>query len=227
MNKLSDNLDYSLDILLNERLHCAHYEDLNDPFEGLFLHVFQTGGLNNLDLGTGINTLGLGTRTIKSPTSISDLPILGGTRICSLSASINDVRLWSHYASGHTGIAIEIDFTNSKDQPYKIEYADKLKEFTYSLMTAPDTIDILKFKSKHWEHEKEYRIITKDEFFSVSGMITGIYLGLRASELLTNMLLRIVPNEIPIYSTKLNNSTIDIELNKTLQPTPKSGATEL
>lgn len=209
-------IEHSLDILLNERLHCAPYENLNDPFEGLFLHVLKTGGVNSLGLGTGINTFGLGTRTIKSPRSVSDLPIPGGTRICSLSASLNDVRLWSHYANGHTGIAVEINLNESEHELHEVEYTEKLKEFTSSLLTGPETTNILKLKSNHWEYEKEYRIISKNEFFSISGMVSGIYIGLRTPELLTKMLLRVIPNTIPIFSTRLSDDAVEIELNKAL-----------
>lgn len=31
------NLEHVLDIILNQRLHCSTYPELNDPFEGLFV----------------------------------------------------------------------------------------------------------------------------------------------------------------------------------------------
>ena len=33
------NPESALDILLNQRLHCSRYLELNDPFEGLFLET--------------------------------------------------------------------------------------------------------------------------------------------------------------------------------------------
>lgn len=50
-----DNIEFTFDILLNERLYCANYKDLNDPFEG----IFRTTRLVNLGLGLGIG-IGLG-----------------------------------------------------------------------------------------------------------------------------------------------------------------------
>ncbi|MES9934584.1 MAG: DUF2971 domain-containing protein [Candidatus Sedimenticola sp. PURPLELP] len=206
------NLDYTLDILFKERLHCAPYDELNDPFEGLFLSVMHIGGsINSSSLNFApIN----GSRKVTRPKSISDLPVPGGTRICSLSGSKSDVRLWSHYAEGHTGIAIEVDIESNSECLHEVEYVDQLKEFSYSLLTAPESYEILKIKSKHWLYEKEYRLISKEQFFYVSGKITGIYLGLRISDHMRNMLLRVVGDNIPIYSTKLNEEKIKIELNK-------------
>jgi len=37
------------------------------------------------------------------------------------------------------------------------------------------------------------------------------------------MLLKSVGDAIPVFTTKLNEKTIEIELNKVLQPTAKSG----
>lgn len=205
------HLEYTLDILLNERLHCAPYEKLNDPFEGVFLSVMHVGGA----LGTvpfGLSPLGGGV-TVKAPRSISELPIPGGTRVCSLSASKSDVRLWSHYAEGHTGIAIEITFNDDDDQLHEVEYVEQLKEFNYSLLTAPESTEILRVKSHHWSYEREYRIISDNEYYSVKGRITGIYFGLRTTELIREMILRSVGGSIPVYTTKLNEETIEIELN--------------
>lgn len=49
----------------------------------------------------------------KSPKSISELPLFENKTVCSLTASLSDIRLWSHYADGHTGVAIEIDIDES------------------------------------------------------------------------------------------------------------------
>ena len=34
------NLEFILDVLLNERLHCAPYTKLNGPFEGVFYTAY-------------------------------------------------------------------------------------------------------------------------------------------------------------------------------------------
>ncbi|HEX4975521.1 MAG TPA: DUF2971 domain-containing protein [Pseudomonadales bacterium] len=206
------NLEYMVDILFNERLHCAPYNELNDPFEGLFLSVMHIGSpINSSPLN--FDLLG-GSQKITAPQSISELPISGGTRVCSLSGSNSDVRLWSHYAGGHSGIAIEVDIESDTECLYAVEYVDQLKQFSYGLLTSPESCEILKIKTKHWSYEKEYRLITDKPFFSVSGKITGMYVGLRTSDHMRKMLRKIVGNAFPIYSTKLNEQSIEIELNK-------------
>lgn len=207
-----ENIEYTLDILLNERLHCAPYDKLNDPFEGVFLSVTHTGGA----FGThryGEAPYGAG-KTVKTPQSISELPIPGGTRVCSLSASATDVRLWSHYANGHTGMAIEIEIDEGSEELHKVEYVEQLKEFSWSLLTAPKSTEILRVKSQHWSYEEEYRVISGEEYYSVSGRITGILCGLRTSLIMQKMLMRSVGGSIPIYSTRLNEKTVEVELNK-------------
>jgi hypothetical protein len=208
-----EKIEHTLDILINERLHCAPYDELNDPFEGIFLSVMHIGGFF-----LGVSHLGVdycGDRTtVKERRSISDLPTPGSTRVCSLTASGTDVRLWSHYAEGHTGIAIEIDIDESDSQLHKVEYVEQLKEFGHTVQTGPESTEVLRIKSYHWDYEKEYRIISREEYYSVSGKITGVYLGLRTSLLMQEVILRSLKNVIPIYTTKLNEKTIEIELNK-------------
>lgn len=208
-----ENFEYILDILLNERLYCAPYDKLNDPFEGVFLSVKYMGGFNTLSIGhTPLNS----GKTVKTLMSISELSIPGGTRVCSLSASISDIRLWSHYANGHTGIAIEIEVDESNKQLHKVDYVDQLQEFGNTILTTPASTQILQVKSHHWLHENEYRLITDEEYYSVNEKITGIYLGPRTSPLMQEILMRSVSNAIPIFATKLNEKTIEVELNRQL-----------
>lgn len=208
-----EHLEYTLDILRNERLHCAPYDKLNDPFEGVFLSVHMGGAIGMLPIGVG--PIG-GDVTVKTPQSISESRISGSTRVCSLSASRNDVRLWSYYANEHRGVAIEIDFDENNDQLHKVEYAKQLKELSVTILTAPQSTELLRIKSYHWAHEQEYRLILDDEYYSVNGKITGIYLGLRTAPLMKEMIIRFVDNRIPVYSTKLNEKAIEINLNEQL-----------
>lgn len=212
-----DHLEYTLDILLNERVHCAPYDKLNDPFEGVFLAVSQwTDLFGSTNLGFG--SVGGGV-SIKTPQSISNFPVPGGTRVCSLSASLNDVRLWSHYANGLTGIAIEIDLDETEEKLHEVEYVKQFKEFSYGMLTAPESTEILRVKSHHWSYEKEYRVISKNEHYAVNGKLTAVFLGLRTPALMREMLIRSVGRRIPVFSTKLNENTIEIERDQLLNGT--------
>lgn len=41
------NLEHVFDIILNQRLHCSTYPELNDPFEGIFETVLVQRELDN------------------------------------------------------------------------------------------------------------------------------------------------------------------------------------
>jgi hypothetical protein len=211
------NLEHTLDILLNEKLHCAPYDKLNDPFEGLFLSVAHWGGMSGIVAGSRLPGRGYGyIPTVKSPKSLSELPIPGSTRVCSLSASLSDVRLWSYYADGHRGIAIEIDFEGMAIQPHKVEYVNQLKEINNALSAGTKSTEILRIKTNHWAYEKEFRIISEEESIATQGRISGVYFGLRTPEHFQTLLLRSIPKKIPVYSTKLNTNSIEIEPDRIL-----------
>ena len=112
------NLEHVLDIVVHERLYCAPFTDLNDPFEGVYLAVTHVPSIFFPSLGT----------TKRSAATVSDVSEPASrTRVCSLSASVGDVRQWSHYGDGHRGIAIEIDFTGHESDLRKVDYLRTLR----------------------------------------------------------------------------------------------------
>jgi len=196
-------IEFVLDIILNERLHCTEYKNLNDPFEGLFFSIFYPrGALRRLP--------GLVDK-IKTLRSVEHLSIfLNRTKICSLSSTLKDVRLWSYYADGHKGIAIEIDFPDELPSINEVTYVDELREHGMTFLTSPTVEGVLSFKTKHWEFEKEYRIIQGEEFFPIAGRISAIYTGIRISDNHFAMLRKLTPGKIPIFKTEINGRKIEI-----------------
>ena len=95
-----------------------------------------------------------------------------------------------------------------------MKYAEGLQHFTEKLTEDTKAIDILSFKTNHWEYESEYRIITEEEYYSVSGMITSIYLGIRARDDLKELVVRITPEKIPVHDTKIDQSSVTIKPDK-------------
>jgi hypothetical protein len=210
-------IEFALDIIFNERLHCAPHQELNDPFEGLISTIEWKGGGLVRPLARPLarplvrDLQGNWPQEIYK--SLGELPNLDNNRrICSLSSDMTDVRLWSHYAAGHTGFAIKIkiDF-DTCPQLYEVTYAPGFKKFTDEMSGETTASDILSFKTDHWDYEKEYRIITESEFFPVKEQIAGIYLGIRASEIHKEMLIRCTPKNIPIYDTQLDQTSVKIQ----------------
>ena len=157
-------------------------------------------------------------------------------KICSLSSDLKDVRLWSYYAHGHRGVVFEIDLSGLEERNgskiiHPVIYSEKLpwgllpgeKRITLLGVEESGPIkpqDVLSRKTKHWIFESEYRIIheskylAEGKYFDIKGRIKAIYLGTRTSDIYPNevkLLNKIVPGEIPIYTTKINEKTIDVE----------------
>lgn len=194
------NCRFIQDIVLNERLHCAKYNDLNDPFEGLFFSIVHPRHL-------GLPSLFRQTPTVKCVGEMSS--VINNRRICCLSSTLKEVRMWSHYADGHRGIAIEMEFPNVPPSVHEVTYVDYLPEYEEGLtfltnLSGPTSDEILLFKTRHWEYEREYRVIQEEEYFSIAGCISTIYAGIRTSDDDLTLLRKLTSNEIPILKTRLD-----------------------
>ena len=199
-----EKLEFTLDIILNERLHCAPFTDLNDPLEGVYLSASAPYFSRQL--------LGKYGATSVSPCDASELHEHERfNKICSLTKSFNDIRIWSHYGDGHRGIAIEIDFGGYENDTYPVRYLDELKQYSNTFLGAPPANEVLSQKTKHWLHEDEYRVMQPDDYYYVINRISAIYLGSRVSDERKALLNKLVPNKIPIYFTRINKSTLAVE----------------
>lgn len=222
------NLEHVFDIILNQRLHCSTYLGLNDPFEGIFETIDTRASLRLRALGTlGGNPAyirGLA-ESLKTYNRVEDLGKNANDKIkiCSLSSDLNDVRLWSYYADGHKGIVFEIDFSGLETRKnykiiYPVEYSEKLPwSSTNTILGQLSHKEVLSRKTNHWAFESEYRIIDESKhleegkYFDIKGRIKAIYLGTRTSDIHRKLLNKIVPSEIPIYTTKINEKAIKVE----------------
>ena len=164
-------LDRVLDILLHERLFCSYYSELNDPFEGQFRIMFP-----NAIIGSG----GMTHPGAMYPPEY-DTAFVDRVRVGSLSATSRDVRMWSHYADGHNGVAIEIDCSGL--DVHEVRYRPGLLKVIRDMhLSEPKPELILTGKTKQWDYEEEYRFIQESEFVDVGGRIQRILLGINVSE---------------------------------------------
>jgi len=199
-----ENLEYVLDIILNEQLYCSPYEELNDPFEGLFMSPIT---INIVDKSSGKSN------TVESMMSSNCKDMkpsedeVNTLKICSLSSSREDVRLWSLYSDGHKGIVFEIDFTGLDSHIFKVEYSDELPQ-NLSGVLSPEKI--LSCKTNHWEYEKESRIINGETYFPIKNRIKGIYLGNRVNKNHQKIIEKIVNGKIPIHKTGIHTNDIKV-----------------
>jgi hypothetical protein len=233
-------------------LYCSTYPELNDPFEGIFattlyhLHLFNPREARDEDIPsrpTGTGRRGILIRLAKrlrrkiyAYKKVEDL--FGGEidkiKICSLSADLKDVRLWSYYTDGHRGIVFEIDFSGLEERNgskiiHPVTYSEKLPwgllpDEKITLLGEPlKPQDVLSRKTKHWEFESEYRIIDESEYleeskyFGIKDRIKAIYLGTRTSDKYRELLKKLVQGKIPIWTTKINHEKIIVEPDKLIE----------
>ena len=189
-----------LDILINERLHCPEYKNLNDPFEGVFYSLIKPNALGRA---------GSLFKNLPVQQTIESLTFTDERRVASLSATSSDVRMWSLYGADHKGVAIEIDVPDDTPGLYQVTYRDELIRTAVGLL-GPFTTDILSHKTHHWSYECEYRIIKKSEWHSIAGQAKRVLVGPRALDSYVDLLDKIVGHRLPIHRMKLDPLALSV-----------------
>lgn len=126
--------------------------------------------------------------------------VLQSFGICSFSEINNDMLMWSHYADSHKGLCLEF----SRAPGFILEYArpieypenDDFPYIDYWISSTNEQLNeiskIVLTKSRHWDYEKEWRIILpsptnienyKGHFFTYPNeMLSGVVFGYRMNE---------------------------------------------
>lgn len=202
-------LEYIADILLKERLFCSPYYRLNDPFEGQFRVASYTiagspGNYRRVEY--------LSDADIETFIDAED----ANFRVCSLTKTYEDVRLWALYAGGHRGVAIEIDAEGLRPRPRKVYYKRKLATYRhragYVMPVTP--AKALSQKTTHWSYEKEYRLITTKEYIEIPGCIKRVIAGPRCNRTDIEILKRLVAKQYPLIHTRLDKDNMRVCIRK-------------
>jgi len=133
------NLDWTIDILLSQRLYASKYVNLNDPMEGFFYHH----GLSKSKLES----------ILKDKLSF---------RICSLSKSPTDIGLWTFYADEGRGCCIEVEPETDGWNYKEIEYNQDIPEINDVVNGQYDVQSIERIlctKTERWKYEQEIRFL--------------------------------------------------------------------
>lgn len=169
----------------------AKIDDLNDPSEALILSDKIDQQLNALKYIVGKkNESNLNEVKEAYLNVIEKNKKLG---VYSLSKTYKDELLWAHYAYSHYGFCIEFDL-----EILKSGYRNNLLSFDVKYKNRPPEIDLrdigsnaqemfnklVGFKSKRWEYEEEYRLITdfSGEYFYSPNAVKAINFGVRTTE---------------------------------------------
>lgn len=133
--------------------------------------------------------------------------------------------MWAHYADKHEGVCLEFEFNiEDDDNNRSIEYVDKIPNYpmisemqenlTQQVNNYIQDLKKLVFfkKLKDWQIENEYRMIYKSDnsretFLNISGTLTKVYLGFKASENGLNS------PKVKILESILKEYNIDVEVN--------------
>jgi len=127
-----------------------------------------------------------------------------GYRIASLSADPNNFLLWSHYADGHKGVAVEVDIPEDHPALCKVTYSPFSSVFTEKLQTKEDMRHLFNGKGDEWEYEREYRIICEQQFFNLDTPIRRVLVGPMVPEERVAVLRAAIPKHIELVHMELD-----------------------
>jgi hypothetical protein len=183
--------EHVADILINKRLYCCPYYDLNDPFEGIFLEALRMERSSKRFL------------TPSTPDDLMSPEELVAMRVCSLSSDGSNALLWSLYAQRLQGVCFEIDCSDLKPTPVRVKYPRETPIFEEP-GHAPSPVYALSHKREEWQFEKEYRLIGVDEYVLIQDRIRRVILGPRCNENIATIIRKITPPECEVCNASLD-----------------------
>lgn len=153
---------YALDIILNRRLYCADWREMNDIMEG--------GAVPDVD------------KVYSGEIAYSNVvEAKSDFRVCSLSTTFNSHLLWAHYANGFKGMAIEVEVPSKL--LVDVKCLDDISE-DFPDVTDPELIakECLRRKHIDWLYEREVRVIQRSEW--VDAEVKRVIVGSRMDKAL-------------------------------------------
>lgn len=137
------NYKWLIDIIINQRFHCAKFFELNDPMEGVFLYTGDALSEMTLDR----------LRTEKNE-----------YKVCSFSSKPEEFLMWSHYADSHRGIVLGVDIDDNRYDVHQVQYKPS-EDFQIAItdQNAFSTLDLLTRKLDFWGYEDEVRVLIRPQ----------------------------------------------------------------
>ena len=191
-----DQVAYALDIIFNRRLYCSDWSKLNDPVEGHF--SYQYSGSKRTDPAGPVAEL------IRNKKRL---------RVCSLSQTFDCHLLWSHYASGFSGMAIEVELPDSpRIKPVRYEGVFAFLHLDDGTDTLAAADQVLTSKYQEWFYEREVRILQREEWFELEQPVVRVIAGHRMNPALFRALQMVCEREgIPLRRTGIGDEGIDAD----------------
>lgn len=204
--KGANQIPHAFDIIFNNRLYCAEWSCLNDPMEGMFAYSHKSASENDV-------------KNVVAQIICEKKQL----RVCSLSETFNCHLLWPHYASGFSGMAIEVELPDDSPAIRKIEYRGAFAgvsiDGTVSAQEAAE--NILSSKYVEWSYEREIRVLHRGNYFPLSDPVRRVIAGHRMEPALFDALKFICHKKgIRFSRTGIGDEGIDAD---PVEP-PKEGA---
>lgn len=175
----STNVEFALDILLNRRLFCSDWRELNDPMEGMFAY----------------STLGPESHAQRVVKGIGSAK--SRYKVCSLAQDFQSHLLWAHYANGFDGLAIEVDLPDDDQDVRQVEYRG-----VFAFLDMDQVVDeddaarrILYSKYSEWSYEQEVRILSSQNYYHLERPIRRVIAGPRMNQALFRTLQMVCDQE--------------------------------
>lgn len=226
--------NFTLDIIVNNRIYYPKPESFNDPFDTQcsFKNSSAIIEPNNQDKikkafpNEDPNEVLAYTRKDLTGDIDSFKKELKDFGILSLAEDEKDILMWSHYADDHKGVCIEFERNDSNELgnlkvTRKVAYTKNYPSMNVKSLLSKDgheksLMRVLYTKSEHWNYEREWRNFQADggKVYPIPGEILSITFGARASELDIDIIKKLVGHSIPLYQAQLKENEFGIKLKK-------------
>lgn len=161
----ASQLDFALDIIINNRLRCSDWRQLNDPMEGIF--GYSTRATDEQDHSEEVAEI------VRHKKNIL---------VCSLSQTFDCHLLWAHYASGFSGLAIEVELPDNDPSVRVVEYRGVFAHVSFNggMFNAERAAEaILASKYQEWSYEREVRILQPRGWYKLPNPVKRVIAGHR------------------------------------------------
>lgn len=185
-------------ILVDNRIYFASRLDFNDPFDCRIPSFFnvEPGELRKF-MSRRLKSMGLPRGNARAAARKMDLRQLrediqdqvDNAGIFLLTEQRDNLLMWAHYASSHTGICLEFEASIHETFLGRVQpvvYSSKRPIFQPNASDADNVTAALLTKSADWAYEREWRIIDvhagKRNCEFPPDLLTGIIFGSRTSD---------------------------------------------
>ena len=86
-----------------------------------------------------------------------------------------------------------------------------LQKYGGKIPYPKNIVDLLCHKTQHWDYEQESRIIVKDhKFYSITGLIKKVILGIRCSDMHKRLIKSISPINVDVVHARLDHTNAKV-----------------